>query len=55
MDVEMQWCKEFVDSLNGRPPTAAEVWDFLDRYIKRVEDAFDDGYAQAVVDYKVIL
>jgi flagellar biosynthesis/type III secretory pathway protein FliH len=46
----MEWCKEFVDSLNGHFPTAAEVWDFLDKYIKNIEDSHDDGYAQGYAD-----
>jgi hypothetical protein len=49
---EMEWCKDFVESLNGRAPTAAEVFDFLDLYVKRVEDAIDDGYALGYDDAK---
>jgi hypothetical protein len=52
IDIEMQWCKEFVESLNGRAPSAAELYDFLDIHIKRVEDAHDDGYAKGFADAK---
>jgi hypothetical protein len=52
IDVEMQWCKEFVASLNGRAPSAAELYDFLDKYIKNIEDALDAGYVQGYSDAK---
>lgn len=52
IDVEMQWCKEFIQSLKGRAPSAAELYDFLDRNIKRVEDAYDSGYAAGYDDAK---
>lgn len=52
IDVEMQWCKEFLESLNGRAPSAAELYDFLDEHIKRVEDAHDSGFAQGYEESK---
>lgn len=51
-DLEMQWCKDFIASLNGRAPSAAELYDFLDNYIKNIEDAMDDGYALGYDDAK---
>lgn len=52
IDVEMQWCKDFIAGLNGRAPSAAELYDFLDKYIKSIEDAMDDGYTQGYNDAK---
>ena len=46
IDVEVQWCKDFIASLNGRAPSAAELYDFLDEHIKTVEDAMDEGWVQ---------
>lgn len=52
IDVEMQWCKEFVESLNGRPPTAAEVHDFLNKHILSIEEIADINYVRGFDDGK---